>query len=213
MKRVLLAALAATALLSAAPAAASLPASNELAVDIPFEGGAMLMFARDYRVARYIRLGIIAGGGQINRRPLVKLPDGQEADARIQTTVFPFIGPRITFATPVVGLSLGFAVFHARADTDFDWPGQGRYSGTTTGWGTGFHAPFLELEFADSKRDLVYGFGLGGFFSASYPDLKASGSGGAVSLNSSPIDTLTGRVKVVWGFGRVRQPRDQDVDF
>jgi hypothetical protein len=212
MKRPALAALAAVLMLAAIPAAA-LPHSNELAVDIPLEGGAMLMYARDYRIARYVRLGLLLGGGQIDRRPTVRLPDGQQTQARIQTAVFPFIGPRITFASQVVGISIGFAVFHAKADTELDWPGQGRYSGSTTAWGTGFHAPFLELEFADSKRDLVYGFGLGGFFSASFPDLTASGAPGSVSLNASPIDTLTGRIKVVWGFGRVRQPRAEDDDF
>jgi hypothetical protein len=173
-------------------------------MDIPFEGGAMLMFARDYRVSRYIRLGVIAGGGQIRRRPELDLPDGQEVEVDIQTDVFPFIGPRITFATPVVGLSLGFAVFHGKSRTEIDWPGQGRLSGETSGWGTGFHAPFLELEFAHSKKDLVFGIGLGGFFSASFPDLEASGAPGTVELDTSPINTLTGRLKLVWGFGRVR---------
>ena len=81
-----------------------------------------------------------------------------------------------------------------------------------SGWGTGFHAPFLELEFADSKRDLVFGFGLGGFFSTSYPKLRASGASGDITLNDSPINTLTARVKLVWGFGRVRaQPENDDL--
>jgi len=212
MKRFALAVIAAM-LAAASPASASFPASNELAVDFPLEGGAMLMFARDYRVARYIRLGVIVGGGQINRQPRLRLPDGQESDLRIESFVFPFIGPRITFATPVVGLSLGFAAFHARSELEFDWPTQGRYTGSTSSWGTGVHAPFLELEFADSKRDLVYGFGLGGFFSTTFPDLAASGPGGPVEIDTSPIDTLTGRIKIVWGFGRVRQPRYQDDDF
>ena len=212
MKLRRLAAFTALTLLSALPAFAKLPASNEIAVDVPFDGGAMLMFARDYRIARYFRLGVIAGGGEIIRRPTVRMPDGQDVEARIQSTVFPFIGPRITLATPVVGLSLGFAAFHAKAETDLDWPGQGKFSGSVSGWGTGFHAPFLELEFADSKRDLVFGFGLGGFFSTSFPRLRASGSSGDISLDESPINTLTGRVKLVWGFGRVRA-KSEDDDF
>lgn len=210
MKRFLLT--AALVLSAALPASAGLPASNEVAVEIPIEGGAMLMFARDYRIARYLRLGVIAGGGQIHREPKVEMSDGQEVDADITTTIFPFIGPRITLAGPVVGISLGFAAFHARSETEIDWPGQGRLEGTVTAWGTGFHAPFLELEFADPKRDLVYGFGLGGFFSTSFPDLKASGAPGEVSLNASPINTLTVRGKLVWGFGRVRAERVQDDD-
>jgi hypothetical protein len=197
-----------------APATAGLPASNEVAVDFPLQGGAMLMFARDWRIARYFRAGVIAGGGQIDRKPKLKMPDGQEVDVDIRSTVFPFIGPRITLANPVVGLSLGFALFHASTKTQLDWPTQGRFSGTTSAWGAGFHAPFLELEFADPRRDLVYGFGLGGFFSASFPDLETTGPAGqGLSINSSPINTLTGRIKVVWGFGRVRKDPNADDDF
>lgn len=210
MKRRLLA--AALLFASLSPAAAGFPASNEVALEIPLEGGAMLMFARDYRVSKYVRLGVIAGGGQIQRSPEIELPDGQEVEADITTTVFPFVGPRITLAGPVVGISLGFAAFHAEADTEVDWPGQGALSGTVKGWGTGFHAPFLELEFADPKKDLVYGIGLGGFFSTSFKDLKASGAPGDLSIDASPINTLTIRGKLVWGFGRVRAEREEVVD-
>ena len=210
MKHVLLAAVLAA--IFSGSAWAGFPASNEVAVEIPLEGGGMLMFARDYRVARYLRLGVIAGGGQIRRTAEVDLPDGQEIDADIASSVFPFIGPRITLAGPVVGLSLGFAAFRAKSETEVEWPGQGRLAGSVSGWGTGFHAPFLELEFADPKKDLVYGFGLGGFFSASYPDLKASGGGHDLRFDASPINTLTVRGKLVWGFGRVRAQRPQDDD-
>jgi hypothetical protein len=212
MKRLFLAALAA-AFLSCGSAFAAFPAANEVSVDIPFEGGAMLMVARDYRVSRYIRLGVIAGGGQIRRRPEVKLPDGTETELDIQTSIFPFIGPRITFATPVVGLSLGFAAFRAVSDVEIDWPGTGRFAGSTSGWGTGFHAPFLELEFAHPVKDIAVGIGIGGFFSTSFPDLTAEGPGGTLSFNDSPINTLTGRLKFVWGFGRVRAAREEDDDL
>ena len=200
------------AFLALSPRADALPpASNELAVEIPFEGGGMLMFARDYRVSRYVRVGVIAGGGQIRRRPEISLPDGSEVEVDIETAIFPFIGPRITLANPVVGISLGFAAFRGKTETSLDWPGQGRLEGEVSGWGTGFHAPFLELEFAHSKKDLVFGIGIGGFFSTSFPELEASGAPGTIRVDTSPINTLTGRLKLVWGFGRVRAaPQDED---
>lgn len=173
-------------------------AYNELGVDFPIDGGAMLTYARMWQVSRYLHLGAEIGGGQIQREFEVK-SGATEFDVETDTLVLPFIGPRVMLRFPVVALSLGFSFFRAEADIEAKASGFETMRGETKGWGTAFHSPFLVLDFYDKQRKMVFGFGLGGFFGTSFKDLEATSSTGRLVTDENPLDTLTIHFRTLWG--------------
>jgi hypothetical protein len=198
------------ALLTASGHSAAL---NELALEVPADGGGMLMYSRTWRVARYLHAGFVAGGGQINRDFDLESPGQPNLQAETKTLVLPMIGPRITLVFPVIAISVGYAAFWGRTDLDVDVPGAGRLSGETSGWGTGFYSPLLSVDVYSEKRDMTFGIGLGGFFGTSFPDLTASGGGISLRTTENPIDTLSLHLKMGWADGRqARRERKESLD-
>ena len=215
MKKLRRAALAVLFLAGAPLPARAAHAFNDLSLDIPVDGGGMLVYSRSWRVARYIDAGFLAGGGEINRSFNVDGPAGQPSmKARTETLVFPFVGPRVTFVFPIIAVSVGYAAFYGHTNFRVDTPAAGAISGTASGLGTGFFSPLLSIDLYDEKSDLVFGFGLGGFLGTSFPDLVASGGGTTVRSTESPIDTLTVHFKIGWDDGRrARRQEKADEDF
>jgi len=205
---------AAVAAFISVPPAFARQASTEVAVEVPTDGGGMLMLSRSWRFARHFYAGIVGGGGRIDRDFTIGATPGHpELKASARTIVLPFIGPRITLAFPTVALSIGYAAFHARTDLDVHWPGAPTLTGRTSGWGTAIYSPLLELDFYSEKQDLVYGVGIGGFFGTTFADLKAASSVNEIQTNANPIDALTVHVKVLWGDDRSeRMQRSEDAE-
>lgn len=188
-------------------------AGNELALEIPADGGGMLMYSRSWRVARYVYAGFVAGAGQIEREFDLEVPGQPSFEARTKTLVLPMVGPRLTLVFPVIAVSVGYAAFWGRTDLDVKVPGGGSLTGETKGWGSGLYSPLLSIEFYSEKRDMVFGVGLGGFFGTSFPDLSASGGGSRITTDENPIDTLTFHLKMGWGDGRrTRREKREDLD-
>jgi len=208
-----LATLLALPFLPAAPAGAF--GGDEFALEIPGDGGAMLMYSRSWRLNKYLYGGFVAGGGQINREFDLTNPGQPDLEVQTKTLILPMVGPRLTVVFPVIAISVGYAAFWGRTDTDVDLPGVGRLSGTTSGVGTGFYSPIFSVDFYSDKRDMVFGIGLGGFLGTSFPDLEASGGGTTLRTDENPIDTLTLHLKVGWDAGRreKREKRENLDDF
>lgn len=185
-------------------------ATNGISVDIPVDGGAMLSYQRTWLLMRHLDAGFVISGGQILRKFDLDASNGQKYHAKTDALVLPLVGPFVTLHWSWIGLSLGYAAFYAKTDlTVNDTPG-GTLRGTTKGWGSGFYSPLLVLDFYDEKHDLIYGFGLGGYFGSNYKDLQASSPTYAVTTNASPIDTLTFHVRCLWADGRWKRGAHED---
>lgn len=202
-------------LVSAAPAFARVPVINSLAVEVPLDGGLMVMGSRTWQLNKYIGVGLVAGGGQINRDFDLETTSGQKWNAETKAIIFPFVGPQVTLMFNWIGISVGYAAYYADTDLTVKSDTLGTLTGNTTGWGSGFYSPLLSLDFYDQKHDLVFGFGLGGFLGGTYPDLEAKSAAGKITTDESPIDTLTFHLKVAWADGRFNrlQQRASKDDF
>jgi hypothetical protein len=188
---------------------------DSVAVELPFQGGGLVMARRTKVINRFLRIGGVIGGGAINRK--FNITSGStEFDAETHATILPYIGPQVQLSAGYVGISLSYGVFWARTKFNADAPGVGRLSGRTSGWGTGFYAPLLILDFYDRDRNAVVGVGLGGFLGATYPDLKGTNGSTSLTTDESPIDTLSVHVSVTWPLGswpvrQSRRPKDDDL--
>lgn len=174
----------------------------------------MVSASRLWRMGRHVEAGLVMSGGRIDREFDLDIAGNPNARAETQSLVLPFLGPRLALTYNFVGISLAYGVYYAKTAITVRNVTGGDLSGETKGWGTGFYSPLLTLDFYDKKRDLIFGFGLGGFFGASGPDLKASSASTRVSTNASPINTLTFHVRVLWAANRkLRLDEPEDVEF
>ena len=192
------------------------PSYNTLALDFPTDGGVMLMGSHMWRVARHLDAGLVFGGGQINHDFDLKSPTGATFNAESKSIVFPFVGPQLSLNFGWIGLSVGYAGFYSKTDLTVKTDAFGTLTGTTKAWGSGVYSPLLVLDFYDSKHDLVFGFGLGGFFGTSFPNLEAQNSQAKISTDESPIDTLTFHVRLLWASDRAKrleEKRKKEEDF
>jgi hypothetical protein len=187
-------------------------ATNGVSLDIPLDGGAMVSYQRTWLLTKYIDAGLVVSGGQIRRRFDLDSDTGRSYNAETTALVLPLAGPFVTLHWSWFGISLGYAGFWAKTDlTVKDTPG-GTLNGTTKAWGSGFYAPLLVFDFFDEKHDLMYGFGLGGYFGSHYKDMTASSSTYALTTDASPIDTLTFHVRCLWADGRWKRGSEQQTN-
>jgi hypothetical protein len=187
-------------------------ATNGVALDIPVDGGAMLSYQRTWLLFRHVDAGFVVSGGQINRKFDLDASNDQTYHADTKALVLPLVGPFITLHWSWFGISMGYAAFYAKTDLSVrDTPG-GTLNGTTKAWGSGFYAPLLVLDFYDQQHDLMYGFGLGGYFGSSYKDMSASSSSYAITTNASPIDTITFHVRCQWADGRWKRAHEEQAN-
>jgi hypothetical protein len=188
--------------------AAEHPAYNSVAVDVPFDGGAMLTYSRYWRLNHFIDAGWIISGGQIDRNFDLKDPSGAVYKTKTKAWVAPMTGPVVTLHANWIGISIGYAAFYADTDITMKNDVVGTLTGNKKAWGSGIYSPLLVLDFYDQRHDLIFGFGLGGYFGTSYPALEASAPGIKIATNESPIDTLTVHARVLWGDGRSKRNED-----
>lgn len=191
---------------------AARPVMNDVAVDFPFDGGAVLTYTRSWPVVKHLDLGFTIGGGVIEREFDVTDSVHGKVDFETKAIVLPFIGPRASLHFEVIGISVGYGLFYA--DTDIEARDQAgvSYAGSEKGWGSGFYAPLLVLDFYDRKRDMFFGIGLGGFLGANYNDLEAASGANRVVTDESPIQGLTITLRTRWFGGsaaRPTQPKDE----
>ncbi len=189
---------------------------NDIAVDIPFDGGVMIMASRMWSLNNFLDVGLVGGGGQINRDFEIETTNGTKLDAHSQATIFPFIGPQLSFNFGWIGLAVGYAAFFADTDLTVDGGSLGTLTGSKKAWGSGFYSPLLVLDFYDKKHDLVFGLGLGGFLGTSYPNIEAQSATAKITTDESPIDTLTFHVRMMWADGRwqrMKEKRERETDF
>ncbi len=185
-----------------------LSAYNTFALDIPFDGGAMVTYSRFYRLARYFDAGFVASGGRIDREfDLKDDASGVTFKTKTKAWVLPLIGPVVSVHNEWIGISLGYAAFWADTDITMQNDLVGTLTGKKKAWGSGIYSPLLVLDVYDRTHDLVFGVGLGGYFGTNYPNLEATAPGVKVSTDASPIDTLTFHVRVLWD--DKRKPREQ----
>ncbi len=170
----------------------------------------MVSYQHTWLLTRHFDAGFVVSGGEIQRDFDLDAPAGQTYNAHTKALVLPLAGPFITLHGSWIGISFGFAGFWARTDLTVNNTPGGTLTGTTKAWGSGFYSPLLVLNFYDQKRDLIYGFGLGGYFGSSYKHMNASSPTYAITTDASPIDTLTFHVSCTWADGRwtrgVQQP-------
>jgi hypothetical protein len=185
---------------------------SEVGFDYPADGGGLVSYSRMWRVLSYLDVGYMVGGGQVKNEFDVPGPTASKLHVQTTSLLLPYIGPRMTLVTPVVGLTLGYGAFYSL--TDFTASNEAyHFSGRAKGWGQGVYSPFLVLDFYDSKRDLIFGFGLGGLFATSYPEMTSTVNGTTLTINQSPFDTLTFHIDVRWPNGRStsqRRPNPSD---
>lgn len=174
-------------------------AYNQMALEVPTDGGGMLMYSRMWVLNKYLEGGFSVGGGVIDRDFDLTAPGSPTLKGHTQTLVLPYIGPRITAIYHVIGISIGYGIFYADSDFKVEWLGEPRLTGRKSGWGSGFYSPLLVIQFLDPRYNVVYGFGLGGFFGTSFPKLKATSSTSVVTTTENPIDTLTLHLSYSWG--------------
>lgn len=189
---------------------------DTLSFDYPLDGGGVVMLTKTWALKKYLHTGFFVGGGQINRDfELESSNGGAKFQAHTKTTLAPFFGPQVTLLFKFIGLSLGYGVYHAKSDFDVDVPSVGKLTGQRKGWGTAFYSPLLVLDFYDSKHNVIFGFGLGGFLDGSNKKLKASRNSTTLETDESPIDTLSFHFHLTWagkpGKSEVK-PKD-DWDF
>jgi hypothetical protein len=188
------------------------PAINEFAVDFPFDGGGFVSYTRSWVLSPYMDVGVSAGGGVINREFDVTYPSVGDVSYETKALVLPFIGPRLGLHYEFIGLSVGYGAFYADTDIEARDKAGNTYAGSEKGWGTGFYAPLLVLDFYNNRRDMYFGVGLGGFLGANYPNLEAARGSTTLVTNESPVDslTLTFRMRFFDGHGPspVQENRD-----
>jgi hypothetical protein len=187
---------------------------NSVSVDVPLDGGAMVSYNRTWDVTKFMDVGFVVSGGQIRRTFDLDGPAGQTYHATTDALVLPLAGPFVTLHASWIGISVGYGAFWAKTDLSVrDVPG-GTAMGKTNGWGTGIYSPLLVLDFYDQKRDMIFGFGIGGYFGSSYKTLSASNPSGAITTNASPLDTLTFHLHCRWADGRwIRAASEQTNPF
>ncbi len=192
-------------------AAIGAPAINEFAVDIPLDGGGFVSYTRSYILSRYMDVGFTVGGGVIEREFDLTYAGLGEVEYETEATVVPFIGPRIGLHYQFIGISLGYGAFYA--DTDIEARDQGGtvYKGSEKGWGTGFYAPLLVVDFYNTSKDMYLGLGLGGFLGANYPDLIATDGTTRLVTDESPIDGLTVTFRMKFFDARAANPTQPDL--
>ena len=190
--------LAFAAVLAGPVPARAVPAYNEAGVDFPLDGGAVLSYARMWKMNRYVHVGAEIGGGRIVRDFEVDA-GGNRFEVETDALVLPFVGPRLGLHFPVVAISLGWSVFRADVDIAARAAGVGTLTGQEKGWGTVLRSPFLVLDFYDKRRRMVFGFGVGGFFGTSFTDLTASSGASRLVTDAHPLDTLTLHLRMLWG--------------
>ncbi|MCB4756156.1 MAG: hypothetical protein LHV69_03835 [Elusimicrobia bacterium] len=186
---------------------------HEVTFDIPFEGGGMMNYARMWAFSRYVHAGFYASGGVIERRIDVSHPLYPDLTMRTKALVLPLFGPRVTLLYHFIGLSIGVGAFYAKTDLEVEGPGITTLKGDVRGWGTGIYAPFLIADFYNEKRDMFFGFGFGGYWGTSYPDLKASSDSLTVTTDESPLNTLTFQFRWRWIEGRRERLKAHEEDF
>ncbi len=185
--------------------------TNEVAVDFPLDGGGMVMFSRMRSFSQVLQAGVVVGGGVIQRDFDLSVAGFPELEARTEALILPFIGPRLSLNFNFIGVSLAYGVFWAKTDFEATGPGTETFRGEKSGWGTALYSPLLVIDFLNKKRNIIFGFGLGGFLGTSYPDLKvASPAGVRLTTDESPLDTLTLHLRVLWPEGRRPAPPDND---
>lgn len=195
-----------------APATAfSAPVINEFAVDIPLDGGGFVSYTRSYVLSPYMDVGVTVGGGVIEREFDLTYAGLGDVDYETEATVVPFIGPRIGLHYQFIGISFGYGVFYA--DTDITARDQSGtiYKGSEKGWGTGFYAPLLVIDFYNTSKDMYLGLGLGGFLGANYPDLVATNGNTRLVTDESPIDGLTVTFRMKFFEGRAANATQSDL--
>lgn len=188
------------------------PSLYEASVDFPFQGGVMVTGSRLWRINKFMEAGFFVSGGSIEREFDLSVPGAPDAEAKTESLVLPFFGPRISFNFQFVGLSLAYGMYYAKTDMDVTNISGGPLTGETKGWGSGFYSPLLVLDFYDKRRNVAIGLGLGGFLGTSGPDLKASSASRSIKTDASPIDTLTLHVRFLWAANR-RSAVKPDDDF
>ncbi len=174
-------------------------AYNQVALEIPFDGGGMLMFSRMWVLGKYFEAGFSAGGGLIEREFDMTVNGDSNWEGETKSLVLPFVGPRVTAFYHFIGLSVGYGLFYSDTDIDVRSPAGEKFTGNKKGWGTGFYSPLLVLSYYNPDQSVVYGIGLGGFFGTSYPDLTAHHGGTRVVTNENPIDTFTLHMSLSFG--------------
>jgi hypothetical protein len=198
-------------LLSALPSFA-VPHYHELAADYPLDSGGMLMYSHRWMVSKYVDAGFVAGGGVINRDFKIKRSGFSDLDAHTRATVFPFIGPTLSFHGTNVGVSLGYAFYYAK--TKFEVEGlTPTLSGRKNAWGQGIYSPLLTLDFYSSKHEMIFGFGLGGFFGTNYPTLVATNGTDRIQSSGDPIDTITIHLRTRWYTAKSRKAEKERDEF
>jgi len=187
-------------------------AFNEIAAEIPFDGGGMLMLSRFWRINRFMKAGFTVGGGVIEREFELDGLGLQDWDAETKALVLPYFGPRITAGLGFIGLSLVYGFYYAKTDIDISRSGTATLTGDKSAWGTGFYSPFIVLDFYSQKYDIFFGLGLGGFLGGHYPDIEATNGTSRIKTDASPIDTLTFSIRTTWTNRRKPMPKEDDAD-
>jgi hypothetical protein len=157
-------------------------------------------------------VGLTAGGGVIEREFDLTYNTVGNVNYETKALVLPFIGPRVSLHYEFIGLSLGYGAFYADTDIEAKDSAGTRYTGSEKGWGTGFYAPLLVLDFYNNNRDMYLGLGLGGFLGANYPNLEATNGTTKLVTDESPIDglTVTFRMRFFDGHGGPSQKSRDD---
>lgn len=171
---------------------------HELAFDYPIDSGGMVMYSHRWILKPTLDLGFVTGGGVINRDFDIKQANGlPELKAHTEATVLPYFGPTISLHGTYFGVSLAYGFYYARSKFEVDGFSPG-LSSKKNAWGHGFYSPLLTLDFYSSKYDMIFGFGLGGFFGSGYPTMVADNGAVRVESKGDPIDTLTIHVRTRW---------------
>ena len=192
---------------SAAGSAASL---NEVAVDVPVDGGVVASFSKQWRLFPHLDAGFMIGGGRVERDFDLDGPGGT-LEARTEALILPMAGPKATVRLSPLPLafSVAFLVYRAETDVEIDGPaGAGTFTGSRSFWGTALYSPLITLDFYDKARDLYFGFGLGGFLGLGNPDLTARRGGSSITTGASPLEGLTVHVRTRWAPRAPRQPEE-----
>ena len=72
--------------------AQSKPFYNSIRVELPSDGGGMLMYSKMWHHGRHIQYGFDVGGGVIERDFDVTFPTGIKKEAETKALVLPYIG-------------------------------------------------------------------------------------------------------------------------
>lgn len=191
------------------PGASSVAAGfHEFSADVPFDGGGVAFYSRMWRWNRHFDAGWTVGGGVVKRElSVVSGADPSLDTLDLESTVFPFVGPRLTFRFYVFEITGAILLYHA--DTDLRASSNsGEFRGSHRGWGWATHTPFVLLDFYHAPSNMTFGFGLGGLGGISRPHLEATSPSGRIVADESPVQSLTVHARTRWG-GRRTAAEDQ----